>query len=254
MVNTEFKRDGNNLILGKSDCPSCCLMSTEKPGFTKKFSFKICEKCKGSGKRGNGKCRNCSDDYHESQRTTYNDKWELVPSNRHYPPKGYVWDYSNFEWIQCESCQGAGKGSKEGDISDYLPAEIMATFDVKVYGTGTREASWNEQHLGHGCLYSTSGLSWKFTTVEAELNNVKQRILNGTQACKVAEQLLDESGKRLPVARLADHIGVFLNDQGYSVRAVWNSPLETATDIANEASPAEAYANYARLKKEFPFI
>lgn len=225
-MNTRFQVVNGKLEIGQADC--FCALNPEIAGKERLFKFKDCSACKGSGKKGRGNCQSCNASYNQSCRYQFN-----------YPPAGKLTDHSNFDLIPCRQCNGNWEGTKEGSITDHLPAEIMASFEVKVYGNKTREASWNEEHLALGCLYSCSGLSWKHTTIEKEVESVKKSILNGTQACKVAK----DDGT------LADHIGIFLNDYGYSVRAVY-SLKETATAILNEANAAEVMQNYQRLKKE----
>jgi hypothetical protein len=103
--------------------------------------WKACTYCKGTGKRGNGKCSRCK--YHRDSRHGS----DYAPG---YQP-GMVPDYDNrYDGGVCESCEGSTL--QPGDGNAWLEPDMLALVmaDVPIKATvSSAELSWMEQHLGH---------------------------------------------------------------------------------------------------------
>jgi hypothetical protein len=128
--------------------------------------------------------------------------------------------------IPCSRCDGTG--IVEETLYDTADA-IYQGMTFKVYRQD-REASWNEQHLGAGCVFSCAdyGAAWDHPEKDAALAE-KVKASTFQQAIKFCR----EDGT------LADHIGVFVTRGGYSVRAVFTME-ETLTRVAGEPDETTA--------------
>lgn len=128
--------------------------------------------------------------------------------------------------VPCGFCNGSGV--KQEDMCDTADS-IYHAMTFKVYRQD-REATWNELHLGAGCVYACAdyGRAWNSPEEDEKLIEVAR---NHTfiQACKIARNN----------GQLANHIGIFVNCGGYSVRPVFTME-ETAARIAGE--PGETAA------------
>ena len=117
-------------------------------GTTSTKKWRECPKCKGTGKRGKGRCRNCND------RTAYYGK-ELRP--------GYESYYDQEDRQPCPYCKGHPEDYLPENWTDCLPDEVwLATqsmTDPTKYFVPIKiivlhsDQSWQEQHLGSG-LYT----------------------------------------------------------------------------------------------------
>ncbi len=124
--------------------------------------------------------------------------------------------------ITCTRCNGTGQEPET--TTDHLPVELWKAFRFVVYRQD-RPASWNESHLGMGCCWSCTdyGRTWQANNSDAAIAEVRDSRTSAPQACKVFQ----EDGTP------ADHIGIFVSQGGYSVRAVWDLPTVQA-EIASE--------------------
>ena len=117
--------------------------------------------------------------------------------------------YSHTLTETCTSCNGAGQVPETN--CDTMPAEWWSAFDFRVYRQD-RAQTYNEYLLAHGCVYSctdygaAAGMS-----DDAIIAKVKDEE-RFTQLTKVANK--DNI--------LCNHIGIFINRDGYSVRAVYD--------------------------------
>jgi hypothetical protein len=129
----------------------------------------------------------------------------------------------------CPNCHGTGHEPENN--CDAIPPEWWESFTFKVYRQ-ERNQTYNEYLLGIGCVYSctdygaAAGMS-----DEALIDKVKGEE-RYTQLCKVANK----------ENRLADHIGIFVNRGGYSVRPVYDSDATDAKQtIARERDVDEGF-------------
>lgn len=98
--------NGLVLVLGDQECHMC--RYSDFPGQRTRFHTKPCPKCKGTGRRGNGKCRNCVREYSLD------------------PTPGQVTDLDRpYADGPCPYCDG--KRHKPATITDYLPADVLRT-------------------------------------------------------------------------------------------------------------------------------
>jgi hypothetical protein len=127
--------------------------------------------------------------------------------------------------IPCPTCDG--KGIVPENICDTADAIYLA-LPFKVYRQD-RTASWNENHLGAGCVYSSCdyGAAWNANDDAGLIEKVKAQ--GFVQATKFAR----DDGT------VANHIGIFVTRGGYSVRAVFTM-AETLTRIAKEPDETTA--------------
>lgn len=126
----------------------------------------------------------------------------------------------------CISCDGIGQ--RPEDLCDRVNDEDMQAFTLSVYRSD-RAQSWNEAHMGHGCVYSCTDYGEHARMTDDELIARVRRSLKGVQATKIANRAM----------QVCDHIGIFCNDNGYSVRAVFESAAEVERDAASELTVAE---------------
>lgn len=127
--------------------------------------------------------------------------------------------------VPCDFCNGTGV--KQEDMCDTADS-IYHEMTFKVYRQD-REATWNESHLGAGCVFSCCdyGRAWnRPENNEALIADVRGHTF--IQATKIARE-----------GRLAEHIGIFITRGGYSVRPVFTME-ETDARIARE--PGEVAA------------
>jgi RecJ-like exonuclease len=131
----------------------------------------------------------------------------------------------------CPNCNGTGK-QPENNCDD-IPAGWWQSFTFKVYRQ-ERNQTYNEYLLGVGCVYSCTDYGTATgMTDEAIIAKVKsEEDGHFLQLCKVANK----------ENRLADHIGIFVNRQGFSVRAVYESDAtDTKRIIARERGKDEGF-------------
>ncbi len=160
--------DGYRLILGDRDCHMCRREGFE--GQEVAFHHKTCPKCKGTGKRGSGNCRNCKQE-----------SW-----SRDKRPVGTVLDYERpYAVGPCRSCDG--KRHKPADLSDYLPEPVMAQL-IDLIGVEAAfrggELSWAEQHLG--MLFSDGELMMSLYSV-VDYGNAWRRLQTAVREGRASE-------------------------------------------------------------------
>ncbi len=195
--------ENRTVILESKPCYGC-------DGTGKRFAneWQVCPDCNGTGngKRGgrNG-CRKCS-----------GMGKNIVVTKR---------------LETCPNCNGTGNMPE--NRSDCVPPEWWNLFTFKVYRQ-ERKQTYNEYLLGIGCVYSCTdyGTAARMSdeTVIAEIKNEKGG--DFLQLCKIANK----------ENKLADHIGIFINENGYSVRPVYDSDGSDAKQtIARERGKDEGF-------------
>lgn len=114
--------------------------------------------------------------------------------------------------MTCRGCNGTAIVPET--ITDSVPQDIYRGLPVRIVDTG-RENSWNESHLGMGCVYSCADYGRAYEAYAADpakgtamlIADVRSQTY--VQACKIAR----DDGT------LCKGIVVMLNRNGYSVRA-----------------------------------
>ena len=156
--------------------------------------------CSGEGKKGfYGPCDGCSGTGKVPSKTgnrQFNCKL-CLRGNRLYPKR----------LVTCDTCSGTGK--QHESLYDTAPNEIWKGFTFKVYRDAT--ITYAESLIGHGCVFSCGdyGQAAKASD-EAVIAEVKEH--KHHQACKFTRA----------DGVLANHIGIFVNQHGYKVQAVFN--------------------------------
>ena len=128
--------------------------------------------------------------------------------------------------IICSNCDG--KKNVPEDLYDYAPEAIWTGLTFKVYRQA-RQNTWNESYLGAGCIYSAEDYGQAAKMPDDEVI-AKVKASGNHQAVKFAKE--DNT--------LADHIGIFVTLNGYSVRAVFSGVRAVEDKIAREPSPTVA--------------
>jgi RecJ-like exonuclease len=127
----------------------------------------------------------------------------------------------------CSNCDG--KKNVPENLYDYAPESIWQGLAFKVYRQA-RQNTWNESYLGAGCIYSSEDYGQAAKMDDATIIS-KVKASGNHQAVKFAKE---EDNT------LADHIGIFVTLNGYSVRAVFSGVKAVADKIAREPSPTVA--------------
>lgn len=181
-------------ILEREDCHWC---KGQNPGTLATPKWKVCEKCKGTGKRGNGRCRECND------RNGY--------YGTHGRNPGHVIWYDHDDRMPCTNCGGNYKDFGMEDYTDSLPVELWANMPIKVIRSG-RGMTWQEQHLGAGVYTIVDYGSHKNTTDDELITKIRNELTSGktkVQACKVVRSKDDLT--------LCAGLAIVTSDMGFSV-------------------------------------
>ena len=195
--------DTRELELERTDCRACDMpREGVLQGQAPVFAFVQCPKCHGTGKRGSGRCREC------------NDRDGYYPRGRR---PGSVVDYRTVaSTVPCGSCGGDYAGADSETFCDHAPDSVVSGLPLLVVRQD-RGSSWNEEYLGHGCLWSSVdyGAAWS-TSDEDVLARVRES-LYGVQAVK----MVSKYGREDLRARVCDYLAVIVTRNGYSVRAAF---------------------------------
>lgn len=173
------------VILERKNCNSC------DKGTVPKEKWRKCEKCKGTGKRGNGRCRNC---------TSFGNN------------PGLVRFYDHDDRETCDQCAGNYVDLREESLFDSVDATVLP---IRVVRNDNRARSWNEEHLGFGSIYTVTDYNRHKNQTDEELiaSESKGHSLNHVQAIKLVRS------KDNPV--LCDEIVIETGDGGYRVMPNW---------------------------------
>jgi hypothetical protein len=128
------------VTIGQVECRCVSFRSDCKPGRRYRFPWVPCKPCKGTGKRGNGKCSKCS----------YHRPWGNEPHRDPLWTVGHVPDYGTpVDDGPCQTCDGTL--TMAGDGNARLPEDIRAAFyqaaPVEILAT-TQEFTRLESVLG----------------------------------------------------------------------------------------------------------
>jgi len=216
-----YDPDSRTLTLERVDCRTCRSTRSDVPQGTRAvFATIPCPKCKGTGRRGNGQCRECK-------------PYTFQPGR----PAGQVIDYQTVAALEpCPTCDGHPISAGLENFTDNAPPEAIAALPLNVVRQ-ERGNSWNESHLALGCLWSCTdyGRANGMTDAQVAQSIRDDKALQRVQACKVVApyQRGDTS------ARLADSLAIIVTRNGYSVRAAWAGD-STVTNAARELDPDTA--------------
>ena len=207
-----MRREGESLILESRPCHYCQGTGTGGP------RQDPCPTCKGTGRGvrgGKGRCRACS---------------------------GLRYQWARDDSLPCSHCKGA-RLIPESRF-DSMPAALLASIPFRLY-LRTGELTWNEAHLGLGCLWSCEdyGRTWDKLAAAARVSPeaylaARDAFLSGLQAdgsCQ-AVKVTTESGT------FCREVAVVLNRGGYSLRAVFGDIAEVEAAVAGEPGQEEGRA------------
>lgn len=187
--------ENNTVILEREDCHWCKNRNTPQ-GVVPGKKWVECPKCKGTGKRGNGRCSNC------------NRPGGYFPDGRR-PGFTSELDYDNL--VTCPHCEGNYENFGEENICDNIPDGVIQSLEWKVIRNEIRHTSWMEHHIGVG-LGSCIDYGRHVNMTDAELIEHEKQRQNHVQAIKVT---------RKEDMQLCEGIAIVTSDQGYSVIAYW---------------------------------
>jgi hypothetical protein len=189
--------ENGTVILEKKDC--YCSKHGRIPGVVvDKYAPKQCPKCKGTGKRGNGRCRNCN-----NRDVYYSDTFPRTP--------GSVPDYDNYTTKVCPRCNGNWQNALDENLTDNLPIEICRSIPVEVFKKPTREITFNEAHLGFGTVYSVVDYGRSRDWSDEQYIEAIHESMN-IQVCNYV---------RKDDMKLCDCIDILTSNQGFSAWPVW---------------------------------
>ena len=182
--------ENGQLILGSKDC--YCHTGTQPTP-----KWKHCVKCKGTGKRGRGRCRECNsrDSYYKEKRP------------------GYVKWYDHDDLMPCQVCNGNYKDYAAETWMDTLPKEVFQDIAIELVRSG-RAMTWAEQHLGAGIYTTIDYGAYKVMNDDELIAKVREGVARShVQACKMVKSKDD--------LQFASGLAIVTGDQGYSVIPTW---------------------------------
>jgi hypothetical protein len=188
-----------SVVLNTKDCTSCKYHDPQ--GKQRKMKWRVCEKCKGTGRRGNGKCRNCN---HSS--------YSFADVN-----PGYVKFYDDTDLEACKKCGGDYKDRENENLSDNLPVHIWHDVPIVVGGSKQRPMSAGEQLFGAGVYTVIDYGRHKASTDEELIAYMRTELVTGktkvqaTKAVRSKDDLTFCSG-----------LAIMRADQGFSVIPYWD--------------------------------
>lgn len=145
-----------------------------------------CGECKGTGngkRGGRGGCRKCN---------------------------GSRNDYDHINRSTCSRCKGNPTNFERETLCDYLPDGVWESLTFKVIRNNA-PMSIAESLIGIGCVFSCTdyGTAWKRNNDDELIASVKES--KSHQATNIAT----DDGT------ICDFIGIFVNQMGYTVKAVF---------------------------------
>lgn len=148
-----------------------------------------CTACKGTGKKGARLCLTCK------PQASFK--------------RGFVLS------IDTGVCQGCTDGTQAENFGESIPLSVWESLPIKVYRSD-RQQTYGEYLLAVGCLWSSTDYGeHKKLTDEQLIAKVRSNGFGIPQASKVCT----------PEGVLCDHIGIFTNHNGYTPKAVFDTPV-----------------------------
>lgn len=124
--------------------------------------------------------------------------------------------------VPCVYCEGTASVAET--LTDSLPTAIWQSLPFVVMRADRRQ-TWNEEHFGAGCCWSSTDYGRAWNETDADLLARVRDTTSRVQACKVA----DRNG------RLCDFVAIVLMPNGYTVKGAWrNDPTPAAVDRVTE--------------------
>lgn len=190
------------VILGKvvlelKDCTACHYGT---PGKQAKKKWKVCPKCKGTGRRGNGKCRNCTPSYFGAEHI-----------------RGHVTFYDHEDLEACSKCGGNYHNREQESYTDNLPTSVWWGIPIEVMGSGTRRMSAAEQLFGAGVYTIIDYGRHKSQSDDDLIEYIRDQLNTGktkVQASKCVRSKDDLT--------FCSGLAILRADQGFSVVPHWN--------------------------------
>lgn len=187
--------ENGQLVLTDHECMWC-----DTTGKTDEIIEVACSKCNGTGRGPRGGRRGCKQCHGD----------------------GKTWKRSGKK-ITCSKCDGTTR--EADDYYDHVPFEVWRELRFEVVATMHRQTFY-EAHIGAGCYSHTDYGDWRHGTASDLIEKVRNRD-SGVQACKLVKSpgyrtyLEDDDPRREdPDPTMPDFVGIFLNDNGYTVAAV----------------------------------
>lgn len=175
------------VVLERKDCHWC------DHGTRPSKKFKVCPKCHGTGKRGNGRCRNC------------NDRNGYYGMNREDLKPGYVLYFDHEDRVICELCDGKWEGFAEESWTDPIDVSFLPMFVIR---KENRPMSWGEQYIGVG-LGSCVDYGRHKNQTDDQLIAHERPNLTHVQACKIV--------RAKDNLEICEAVVIVTGDQGYSL-------------------------------------
>lgn len=182
------------VVLESKDCTAC--KYHDPPGKQRKMKWRTCEKCKGTGRRGNGKCRNCN-----------SASYSFAVTN-----PGYVKFYDDNDLEPCAKCGGDYADREMEDLSDNLPATIWLNVPITVGGSNSRVMSTGENLFGTGVYTIIDYGRHKRSTDDELIEYMRKELVSGktkVQATKTVRSHDDLT--------FCSGLCILRADQGFSV-------------------------------------
>jgi hypothetical protein len=180
--------EGNQVVLERKNCHMC------DHGTQPTKKWKVCSKCNGTGKKGNGRCRECNS-------RTYWDQKALRP--------GYVMFYDHADRQFCETCGGNYEGFRAETMTDTID---ITHIPIEVQRNG-RQQSWVEQHIGVG-VYTIMDYGHHKNQTDDEIIAKVRKEMHRVQACKVVRSDDDPT--------ICDKLVIVTADTGFSAVPRWS--------------------------------
>ena len=183
------------VVLESKNCTAC--QYHDPPGKQRKMKWRVCEKCKGTGRRGNGKCRNCN-------HSTYSFA-DVNP--------GYVKFYDDADLEVCRKCGGDYLNREMENLSDNLPATIWLDVPIVVSPvTLNRQMTASEQLFGAGIYTIIDYGRHKASSDDELIEHMRKELVSGktrVQATKTVRSKDDLT--------FCSGLAIMRADQGFSV-------------------------------------
>ena len=159
------------------------------------------------------------------------------PKSCNHCLSGEVTDRSRPE--VCRQCNGEKR--VQGTLGASLPVHIWESLEFRVYRSN-RKQSYNENLLGFGCIVSVTDYGEHRKKTDEELiADVKRK------GCVKGINVAEAVNKERTIGKLCNHVGIFCSDQGYSVRAVFESDASDAQEQINQELPYAVGMMYGTL-------